>query len=95
MRQVACMEMRYAQKILIGKSEGKKSSWRTRRREDDILKWIFKQYVDWIKMAHNWVQWRAAMNIAVNFRILYTVRALLTSWATIIFPRMALILGIT
>jgi hypothetical protein len=62
------MEIRYAQEILIGKSEGKKSSGRTRRRGDDT-KLNLKEYVDWIEMAQNGVQWRAAMNIVVNFWI--------------------------
>jgi hypothetical protein len=55
-------EMRNANKILVGKSEGRKTHCRSRRRE--------KKAVDLINLAQNKRRWWAVVNTVMNLRIL-------------------------
>jgi hypothetical protein len=62
-----------ADRILVGKTEGKRPIGRPRRRwEDNIkldlrgIKWGAK---DWIDLAQNRDQWRAIVNTAMNLRV--------------------------
>jgi len=66
-------EMRTGCNILVGKLEGKKQLWRTRRWwKDNIrmdLKEIVLECVVWIHVAQNRDQWRDVVNAVMNFRI--------------------------
>jgi hypothetical protein len=62
--------MRNAYKILVGKSEGKKSLG---RREEDNTKMDLKEIEcddeDWNCVAQDWVQWQAFVNTVMNLQI--------------------------
>jgi hypothetical protein len=64
--------MRNANSVLVGKPEGKRPLVRPRRRWEDIrmdVGEIGLEVVDWIHLAQNRDQWRAVVNMVINFRI--------------------------
>jgi hypothetical protein len=66
-------QVRNSYKILIGKPEGRRPLGRYRRRwEDNIrmdLRAIVWKGVDWIRLAQDRDQWRAAVNTVMNLHI--------------------------
>jgi len=64
--------MRSAYKILVMKSEGKRSFGRPRRRcEDNIRTDLIEigwEGVDWVHMAHDRDHWRGLITIILNLR---------------------------
>jgi hypothetical protein len=67
-------EKRYAYKILVGKPEGKRPVGRSKCRWMDNIKTNHKEIewdgVDWIDLAQDRDQWRALVNVVLNFRVL-------------------------
>ncbi|KAJ4441191.1 hypothetical protein ANN_11042 [Periplaneta americana] len=65
-------ESRYAYKVLAGRSEGKRSSGRPRRRWEDNIKMDLRKmgYDDrvWINLAQDRDRWRAYVRAAMNLR---------------------------
>jgi len=63
--------MRNAQKILVGKPDGKRPTGRSRRRCKDNIKIYLQEIepegVDQIQLALNKVKWRALANTVMNF----------------------------
>jgi hypothetical protein len=71
---VACMgDMRNIYNILAGKTEGRKPLGRPRRRREDNIRRdlveISCEGVDWIHLAQDRDQWRAAVNTVMNLRV--------------------------
>jgi hypothetical protein len=70
---VARMEKRNAYRKLVGKAEGKGPLGRPRRRWMDNIKMDIREIgwggMDWIDQAHDWDQWRALVNTAMNLRV--------------------------
>jgi hypothetical protein len=64
-------EIRNTYKILIGKTEGKISFGRPRRRGKEILKMGLYRYrdTDWIQPAYDRIQWRVLVSTVINLRI--------------------------
>jgi hypothetical protein len=62
-------EMRKEYKILVGRPEGKRLLWKSRRRLENIitLQIKYKGYedVDWIHVAQ-YIKWRAVVNTIMN-----------------------------
>jgi hypothetical protein len=62
-----------ANRILIGKPEGKRPLGRPRRRQVDNVKMDLKEVgwggMNWIDLAQNRDQWRALVNTAMNLRV--------------------------
>jgi hypothetical protein len=60
-------------KILVGKPEGKRPLGRPRRRWMDNFKMYLRKTglcgMDWIDLARNRDQWRAHVNMVLNFRV--------------------------
>jgi hypothetical protein len=67
------VEMRNAYRILVGKSEGKKSLVRPRRRWMDNIKIDLREIewggMDWIDQAQDRDQWRALVNTVMNLLV--------------------------
>jgi hypothetical protein len=65
-------EKRNAYKILVGKSEGKRSLGRPRRRWVDNIKIDLREIrwnvVDWVDLSQDRDQWRALVNTVMNLR---------------------------
>jgi hypothetical protein len=61
-------EKRYAYRLLVGKSEGKRPLRRPRRRWVDLLD-IGWGVVDWIGLAQDRDWWRALVNAVKNLRV--------------------------
>jgi hypothetical protein len=65
--------MRNANRLLVGKSEGKRPLGRPRRRWMDNIKIDFGEVgcggLDWIGLAQNSDKWRALVNAVMNFRV--------------------------
>jgi hypothetical protein len=57
---------RSADRILVGKPEGKRPLRRPRRRGRIILNW---SGMDWIDLAEKREQWMVLVNTAVNLRV--------------------------
>jgi hypothetical protein len=69
----ANVEKRNAYRILVGKPEGKRQLGRPRRRCLDNIKLDFKEIgwgdMNWIDLAQNRDEWRALVNMVMNFRV--------------------------
>jgi hypothetical protein len=67
------MAKRNACRILVGKPEGKRSLGRPRRRWVENTKIDLTETgwggMDWINLAQDRDQWRALVNIVMNFRV--------------------------
>jgi hypothetical protein len=66
-------EKRNAYKILVGKTEGKRSLGRPRRGWMDNIKMDLREIgwdgMDWIDLAQDRDQWRASMDTIMNLRV--------------------------
>ena len=66
-------EGRSLHKVLVGKSEGKRSLGRPRRRwEDNIridLQEVGRGCGDWMELAEDRDRWRALVSTVMNFRV--------------------------
>jgi hypothetical protein len=66
-------EKKNAYRILVGKPEGKRPLGRSRRRWLDNIKMDLKERgwddMDWIDLALDRDQWRALVNMVINFRV--------------------------
>jgi hypothetical protein len=67
------MEKRHAYRLLVGKSEGKRSLGRPRRMCVDNIKTDLGEIgwggVDWIGLAQDKDNWRALVNAVMNLRV--------------------------
>jgi hypothetical protein len=66
-------EKRIAYKLFVGKSEGRRSLGRPRRRWVDNIRMDFVEVgwgdVDWIGVAQDRDRWRALVNSVLNLRV--------------------------
>jgi hypothetical protein len=66
-------EERGAYNILVGKSEGRRSLGRPRRRWEDNIVMDLGEVgfgdVDWIRLAQDRDRWRALVNTVMNLRV--------------------------
>jgi hypothetical protein len=66
-------EKRNPYRILVGKSEGKRSLGRPKRRWVDSIKIHFRETgwdgMDWINLAQDRDQWRAPVNTETKLRV--------------------------
>jgi len=72
--QVARMgEGRGAYSVLVGRPESKRQLGRPRRRWEDNIKMDLKEIgiddANWIRLAHDTVQWRVLVNAIMNLRV--------------------------
>jgi hypothetical protein len=62
------------QRVLLGKSEGKRPLGRPRRRWEDGIKLNFREIgwggVEWIHLAQDRDRWGAVVNAVMNLRVL-------------------------
>jgi hypothetical protein len=67
-------EDRKVYKVLVGKPEGKRPLGRPRRRWEDGIRMDLREMglgcVDWIRLAQDRDQWRAAVSAVMNLRVL-------------------------
>jgi hypothetical protein len=67
-------ERREKYKVLVGKPEGKRPLGRPRRRWEDGIRIDLRETdlggVDWIRLAQDRDQWRAAVSAVMNLRVL-------------------------
>ena len=69
-----CMEEgRGVQKVLVGKPEGKRPSWRPRRRWEDNIKMDLQEVGrgdgEWMGLAQDRDRWRALVSTVMNFGV--------------------------
>jgi hypothetical protein len=61
-------------KVLVGKPEGKRPLGRPRRRCEDGIRMDLMDIglgsVDWIRLAHDRVRWRAVVSAVMNLQVL-------------------------
>jgi hypothetical protein len=66
-------EGRGVYRVLVGRPEGKRPLGRPRRRWEDNIKIDLREIVidgvNWIRLAHDTVQWRAFVNTVMNLRV--------------------------
>jgi hypothetical protein len=66
-------EWRDVYRVLVGRPEGKKPLGRPRRRWEDNIKMDLREIgidgANWTRLAQDRVQWRAFVNMVMNFRI--------------------------
>jgi hypothetical protein len=70
---VAHMEGRGVYWVLVGRPEGKRPLGRPRHRWENNIKMDLREIgmdgANWIQLAQDKVQWRAFVNMAMNFRV--------------------------
>ncbi|KAJ4450836.1 hypothetical protein ANN_02267, partial [Periplaneta americana] len=74
-------ESRNAYRVLVGKPEGKRPLGRPRRRWEDSIKMDLREMGfdrDWINLAQNRDRWRAYVRAAMNLRVPYKKRTLVS-----------------
>ena len=66
-------EDRGVHRVLVGKPEGKRPLWRSRRRWEDIIKMDLQDVRegrgDWMELAQDRDGWRALVRTLRNFRV--------------------------
>jgi hypothetical protein len=66
-------EMRGVYRVLVGKTDGKRSLGRTRHRWYDNIKMDLKEEecggMDWIELAQDRDRWRELLNAVMNLRV--------------------------
>ena len=67
-------EGRVVHRVLVGKSEGKRSLGKPRRRWEDNIKMDFQKVGcggcgDWMELAQDRDRWRALVSTVSNFRV--------------------------
>jgi hypothetical protein len=84
---------RNAYRILVGKSKGKRPLGRPRYRWVDIIKRDLREIgwggMDWIDLARNRDEWRALVNMVMNFQVPQNAGKFMSSCITGGFPRRA------
>jgi hypothetical protein len=72
-RHVTCMGRRGVYRVLVGKTEGKRSLGRPRVRwENNInmdLQEVGRGSMDWIELAQDTDRWRILVNVVMNLRV--------------------------
>jgi hypothetical protein len=71
-----------ADRVLVGKPEGKRPLERPRRRWEDNIKLDLQEKgwgVDWIDLAQDRDRWRALVNAVMKFQVPYNALSFLTS----------------
>jgi hypothetical protein len=62
-------------RVLVGRSKGKETTGRPRRRWEDNIKLDLREMrvdgANWIRLAQNGVQWRGFVNMVMNLRFPY------------------------
>jgi hypothetical protein len=88
-----CGDKRNAYGMLMGKSEGKSSLGRPRRRWVDNINMDLREIgwsgIDWIDLAQNRDQWRALVSTVMNFQVPLNVGKFLSSCTIGRFSRRA------
>jgi hypothetical protein len=60
-------------RVLVGRPEGKRPLGRPRRRWEDNIKMDLREIgidgANWIRLAHDRVQWRAFVKTVINLRV--------------------------
>jgi len=66
-------EGRGVYRVLVGRPEGKRPLGRTRRRLEDNIKMVLREFgidgANWIRLAQDRVQCRAFVNTVMNLRV--------------------------
>jgi hypothetical protein len=66
-------ERRGVYRVLVGKTEGKRTMWRPRRRWDENIKMDLQEVgcggMDWIELAHDRDRLQALVNAVMNLRV--------------------------
>jgi hypothetical protein len=66
-------EGRGVYRALVGRPEGKRPLGRPRRKWEDKIKMDIREIgidgANWIRLAQDWVRWRAFVNTVVNLRV--------------------------
>jgi hypothetical protein len=66
-------EGRDVYRVLVGRPEGKRPLGRPKRKWEDNIKMDLKEIgidgVNWIRLGHNRVHWRAFVNAVMNLRV--------------------------
>jgi hypothetical protein len=72
-------EKRGAYRILVGRPEGRRPLWRSRRRWEDNIKMDLVGWVgmNWIELAQDRDMWRALVNAVMNLRVPQNAETLL------------------
>jgi len=86
-------------RVLVGKSEGKRTLGRTRCKFDTNIKMDLLEEelggIDWIDLAQDRDKWWSLVNGVINLRVPYNVGSFLTSWEPVNFSRRTLIPGVS
>jgi hypothetical protein len=89
---------RSANRILVGKPEGKRLLGRPRCMWEDNIKMDLREIewggTDWIDLALDMDQWRALVNTVMNLRVPYNFRKFLSGYASGSFSRRTQLHGV-